>query len=51
MKETVLPRNYNCARNRNYDEDTFLDNGIYDDVDEEIKDLKKVTELLAQDFF
>ncbi|CAI2347852.1 unnamed protein product [Caenorhabditis sp. 36 PRJEB53466] len=48
MKETVLPRNYN--RVPRFDEDTLIQNGIYEDVDRELEDLRRAAELLAQDF-
>uniref|UniRef100_A0A1I7U381 KH domain-containing protein n=1 Tax=Caenorhabditis tropicalis TaxID=1561998 RepID=A0A1I7U381_9PELO len=49
MKETVLPKNYN--RVPKYDEDTLIENGIYENVEEELEDLKKAGEMLAQGFF
>ncbi|EGT51953.1 hypothetical protein CAEBREN_24548 [Caenorhabditis brenneri] len=48
MKETVLPKNYN--RVPRYDEDTLIENGIYENVEDELEDLKKAAEMLAQGF-
>ncbi|EFO90224.1 hypothetical protein CRE_23698 [Caenorhabditis remanei] len=49
MKETVLPKNYN--RVPKFDEDTLVENGIYENVEEELEDLRRAGELLSQGFF
>lgn len=48
MKETVLPRDY--QRTHRYDEDTLIENGIYENVEKELEDLQKAGALLAQGF-
>ncbi|UMM23697.1 hypothetical protein L5515_004291 [Caenorhabditis briggsae] len=48
MKETVLPKNYN--RVPRYDEDTLIENGIYENVEDELKDLRRAADMLAQGF-
>lgn len=48
MKETVLPKNYN--RVPRFDEDTLIENGIYENVEDELEDLRRAGELLAQGF-